>query len=136
MGQAFYANLILVAPDSDATINSLKANLDVFYATDKRTVNVELAGDVITVNIDGYQLYVAYSDEDHVLEESIEIADNCAQGLAQYEVIKTCAARFEMHGDPDFDMEYFNDNLYIQEVLEEFKGIFIFEPMNGEFTNL
>lgn len=136
MGFTYYSYLILLAPDTDATIEGLKSNLDSFYANDERTVKIDLNGNDLTVNIDGYNLYVHYSNESHVIEESEEIANDAAIGLKEFDVIKSCTSRFELHGDPDYDMDYFNDSLYLQEEMEKFKGVFIFDTMDGNFVNL
>ena len=46
--------------------------------------------------------------------------------LAIDESTGTCKKRFEIWGDEDFDMDYFNDSLYIIEQIEKFDGIIIF----------
>ncbi|TND04098.1 MAG: hypothetical protein FD123_3869 [Bacteroidetes bacterium] len=136
MGYTFYEYLILIAPDSDATLEKLKIKLEDFYKNDERKVQITLSDRTITLNIDGYNLYVGYSDAEHVQAESQEIAESSAEGKPQQSVIASCKARFEMHGDDDEDMDYFNDSLYVQEEIETFKGVFVFDSFNGEFMNV
>ncbi len=136
MGYNYYEYLILIAPNSEATMEGLKQKLEAFYANDERTVVVSLNSGRITVNIDGYELYVDYSNAPHVVIESQELAEEFAKGKAEQAVIATCAARFEMAGAPDPETDYFNDSLYVQESMEEFSGVFVFDPMDGSFMNI
>jgi hypothetical protein len=37
-------------------------------------------------------------------------------------------------GGDDPEMDRFNDYCFIQETLEDFGGVFLFDPQEGEFT--
>jgi hypothetical protein len=71
-----------------------------------------------------------------VLEESEAAAKYYAGDAAIKTAIAQCSARFEMYGDDDHNMDYFNDSLYIQACMEALGRIYIFDPQGGKFMNL
>jgi hypothetical protein len=131
-----YEHLILIAFDSDFDFYRLTRYLKDFYArTDKRTINIELQGDTLIVLVEKYPFYLLLSDEPQVLIESGEMAEAWTGDPEEKKRIAQSGRRLEMRTDrPDPDMRYFNDSLYILEAVEEFDGIYIFNPQSGEFV--
>lgn len=76
---------------------------------------------------------LAYSDMPHVLEESREIDDACADGRPDRDRIAGCRRRLELASDEDPEMDHFNDYLFIQERLGQQDGVVLFDLQAGEF---
>jgi hypothetical protein len=136
MAFANYSNLILFSNNSDASPEKLKAKLEDVYRNDERSVKITADKNIITVTIKGWNLYVGYSNEDHVLIESQEIASEFANGKPEQDLISKCRARFEMSADADPDMEYFNDSCFVLQEIESFKEVFVFDTNESSFMNI
>jgi hypothetical protein len=134
MANTFYQYLAYCEPNSNADLATLRTNLEKFYAgpTIKIKPVITLTGNKITVSYSEYNFFIFLSDEEHVLEEAIELADTDDTGLDwadqpfDKDKLKTCAKRFEMWGEEDYDMDYFNDSLFIIQTIEQFSGMIIF----------
>lgn len=133
MANTFYSYLAFIAHTSDASLIALKNNLETFY---KRPV-IENKPEIILednqINIifdDEYQLYIAFSEEEYVNEEALEIAQeqqlDWNENTFDKTALETCRKRFEIWGDDDFDMDYFNDSLFVIEQIEQFSDVIIF----------
>jgi hypothetical protein len=131
MAYTFYQYLAFIQPDSDADLTVLKNNLESFYAKSGRRPNISQTDKVITVNFDNYKFEISLSDGSHVIEEAAEIANDRATDYAENnfdkEKLKTSSKRFEISGEDDLDMDYFNDSLFIVETIEKFKGVIVFD---------
>jgi tetratricopeptide (TPR) repeat protein len=84
--------------------------------------------DTITVKFDDWKMWVHFSEEPHVIIESQEMAENSGRPE-----LADCPARLEIHAEDDPNMDYFNEHLYVLEVIEPNKGVYIFDPVNGTF---
>jgi hypothetical protein len=131
MAYTFYHYLAFIQPDSDADLTVLKNNLESFYAKSSRRPNISQIDKVITVDFDNYKFEISLSDGSHVIEEAAEIANDRAADYAENnfdkEKLKTSSKRFEISGEDDIDMDYFNDSLFIVEITEKFKGVIVFD---------
>lgn len=134
MSQPYYENLALIGPDSDATLEGLKTHLEKFYASSGSKTKITLADKKITLNIDGYNFHIHYNDDESVIDESVDMSF-LVSSHPNHPLIAASMARFEMHGDDDPDFNYMNDSMFIQEAMEKFKEIFIFNPSEGAFMN-
>lgn len=130
MSYTYYKYSIYIQPDSNADIDVLKTNLELFYSEAEVQPVISQADNQLTVTFDDYNFYIALSNDKHVKEEAAEIA-------AEYETdwneepfdqdkLKSCNRRFELWADDDEDMDYFNDSLFILETIESFNGVTIF----------
>ena len=134
MRKAFYKYTIFIHPDSDAGIATFKDKLFAFYENteikDKPTIELDGLNLIIAFS-DRYSFYLKLNDEDYVNEEAKEFANELKLDWNEEpfdaEKLRNCQKRFEMHGDPDFDMDYFNDSLFILEQIEDFSEIIIFD---------
>jgi hypothetical protein len=133
MSNTFYSYLAFITPTSDASLIALKNNLDTFYAKPLIENKPEIVLEDNQISIifsDEYRLYIAFSQEEYVNEEALEIA--AEQKLDWNEnpfdktTLETCHKRFEIWGDDDFDMDYFNDSLFVVEEIEKFSDVIIF----------
>lgn len=130
MANSFYSYSAYIANSSNADITVLKEYLDSFYASDHPEIT--LIDNQIKITFDDdYNFYVYLSNEKHVKEEAKEIAadleEDWNENLYDKEKLKTSTKRFEIWGDPDFDMDYFNDSLFIIDQVEKFNDIIIFQ---------
>ncbi|KAF2517014.1 hypothetical protein [Flavobacterium foetidum] len=134
MAYSFYSHLAFLPPSSNADLAVLKNHLETFYArpviTDKP--KIILNGKQITVTFkDGYNFYIYLSEEKHVNQEALEIAEDLEEDWNEKpfdkEKLKASNKRFELWGDQDFDMDYFNDSLFIVNQIEKFDDVIIFQ---------
>lgn len=130
MGYTFYQYLAFIQPDSDAEPGRLKLNLESFYTGGIRPPQIILTDKLITIAFDSYNFRIHYSDAPHVAAEAAALAEDSHADWSEKhfdkEKLKSSSKRFELSGDPDFDMDYFNDSLYIVEIIEQFNGVIVF----------
>jgi hypothetical protein len=136
MGYTYYQYMAMVAPETSASLETLQASLDAFYSKIKRPYRSAISGNQLTLTLADYKFYVYYATEAHVLEESREMAQTYIGDASTKAAIARCATRFEMHGDDDPDMDYFNDSLYLQEQIEALGTVYILDPIGGNWMNV
>ncbi|SHG30693.1 hypothetical protein [Flavobacterium johnsoniae] len=130
MANSFYSYSAYISPSSNADIKVLKEFLDAFYQeSDNKII---LNDNQITITFDDeYNFYIYLAEEEHVNQEALEIADYLEEDWNETpydkEKLKVSKKRFEVWGDSDFDMDYFNDSLFIIDQLEKFNDIIIFQ---------
>lgn len=131
-----YEYLILISDTSDFSMEGLEQNLRSFYARNEdRKVGIERIDDEITVAIKNFPFFIELSGAPHVLEESAEIAESWKGNPAEKSKIAACSRRLEMHAQgQDFNMDYFNDSLYILGEMETFEGIYVYDPGQDSFV--
>ncbi len=130
MANSFYSYSAYISPSSNADIKVLKEFLDAFYQESDNKIT--LSDNQITITFDDeYNFYIYLAEEEHVNQEAFEIADYLEEDWNETsydkEKLKASKKRFEIWGDPDFDMDYFNDSLFIIEQVEKFNDIIIFQ---------
>ena len=133
MADSFYSYLAFIQPTSNADIIVLKRLLAEFYSTQtlEDTPIISLVDDKITLTFsDNYRFFIHLSDEIHVIVEAKEFAQENSLDWNEEpfdkKKLETSNKRFEISGDDDFDMDRFNDSLFILHVIERFTGIIIF----------
>jgi hypothetical protein len=136
MSYIYYCYMGLIPPNSEATLEQLRDRLSNHYGKHNRTHTLELRDSHLRFKIQDYTFDIHYVAAPHVREESGEMAkyykgDDQAAKLE----IQNCPARFEMSGDDDPNLDYFNDSIMIQEAMEALGIILIFDPFRGTFTN-
>lgn len=134
MATTFYSYLAYIQPKSNGDLFLLKENLESFYDNETTAERPEITLDDNQINItfdDGYQFYIFFSEGEHVNQEAKEIAEEFELDWNETpfdkEKLKTCQKRFEVWGDDDIDMDYFNDSLFVIEQIEKFAGVIIFQ---------
>ena len=136
MGYTYYQYFGLIPPGSNATLQGLKEKLSTFYRESEDQFELKLEGNRLQLLLGDYAFTIYFNDSPDVLEESVEMSQILKGDSDAKMLIASCMARFEMCGDEDEDMDYFNDSLYIQEEWEDFEGVITFDVVNGEFLNL
>lgn len=124
MANSFYSYSAYISPSSNADIKVLKEFLDAFYQESDNKIT--LSDNQITITFDDeYNFYIYLAEEEHVNQEALEIAGYLEEDWNETpydkEKLKVSKKRFEVWGDSDFDMDYFNDSLFIIEQVEKFK---------------
>lgn len=130
---SMYEYLILVSDNSDITLKDVYDKLEAFYEKDERQVKISFTSNNIHIKVENFAFYVSWNEEEYVLEESQEMEEFA---IKNKEMIKACKRRIEMSdtgNDPDTN--YFNDSLYIMEILESFKDVYVFNPHEGTFMD-
>ncbi|MCP2028954.1 hypothetical protein L1276_004133 [Flavobacterium sp. HSC-32F16] len=134
MANTFYSYSAYISPVSNADITVLREYLETFYQESDNAdkPQIVLKDNAITITFDDqYKFYIYLSDEKHVNEEAAEIADyleeDWNENTYDKEKLKVSQKRFEIWGDQDFDMDYFNDSLFIIDQIEKFSDIIIFQ---------
>lgn len=131
-----YDYLAMVSEDSTISLESLKEKLDKFYASDDRNTSISLHDQSIHLQIENFTFYISWNEDEYVLIESHDIAKNFATQRADKDQIASCKKRIEMSDtNDDIDVDYFNDSLYIMEIMESFSGVFVFNPQDGNFMD-
>lgn len=129
MSHSFYNYMALLEPDSDADLNKLADRLQKRFAASKALIQVQPGKEQLTVTIDEYVFTIYASDSAHVIAESKELADAFKEDYAGNPVerdnVASCARRFEVSGAADYEMNYFNESLFILECIETFNGVII-----------
>jgi hypothetical protein len=121
MANTFYSYLAFIAPNSNASLSLLKNNLETFYqkGTIENKPDIVLDNNQIDIIFDDdYQLHIAFSEEEYEFDWNENVFDKAK--------LETCHKRFEIWGDDDFDMDYFNDSLFVIEEIENFSDVIIF----------
>lgn len=124
-----YQTLALILPDSEATRDLLCVKL----AESFPNIHLKNEHSRVIMNFGNWQFFIYYNDAPHVIIESQEIAYQFATDREDKGVIAACKARFELYGELDPNMDYFNDYICVLQELETFTGVILFDPKIGEF---
>jgi hypothetical protein len=130
-----YELLILASAETPTNLEKLEAAVRAEFAsqTPPQAIVTAIKADQLTVSVDGFQFYIDFDDQPHVLAESSEIAAEFAADRADRAAIAKASARFELSSDDDPDMDHFNDMLFICHAAESIGAMYIFDPQEGEF---
>lgn len=124
MGYSFYQYFAFFTDDSDASLEALKQKLEVSYAGLDRQPEITLAGEQLVLRFGAYHIRVDLNQDDYVQEEANEVGDHFLQNWKEepldIDLLKKCRKRFEVAGEEDYDMNYFNDSLYVVEAIDSF----------------
>jgi len=87
----------------------------------------------ISIQFSDWKIELHLADEPFVAEESMDIAEYFADCPRSAEIAQ-CTRRVEIGGDPDPNMDHFNDFVYLCQVLEKFQGVILFDPELGQLV--
>lgn len=126
MGYSFYQYFAFFNDASDASLAGLKQKLEAFYAAQDRRPEFSLQAEQLVLRFGTYHIKVELNREDYVQEEAQEVGDhflhNWKEEPLNIELLKTCKQRFEVAGEEDYDMNYFNDSIYVVEAIDSFSN--------------
>ena len=126
MGYSFYQYFAFFTEGSDASLEALQQKLEQSYAGLGRQPEITLNGEQLVLRFGTYHIKVDLNREDYVQEEAQEVGDhflhNWKEEPLNIELLKTCKQRFEVAGEEDYDMNYFNDSIYVVEAIDSFSN--------------
>lgn len=128
-----YDTLVLIDPENQLTLKDAETALRTTSFSVPATIQVD--GNCLTVDLGDYQLKVWRASEEHVLEESEEMASQDAQNHPARDRIALCHTRFEVSGDDDLHMDYFNDYVFVIEALEGLGKVYTYTQADGSFAD-
>ena len=129
-----YQYFILIRNDEYFNLNQIEQSLkeynskkgpqkNIFFHDDKHLL-VEMGSD--------YYFHLQFDVSTDVLQESREIAESY-KGNKDKNVISSCKSRVEFWGDEDPDGEFFNEHLFILEILSKNDNLLIYDFKQGIF---
>jgi hypothetical protein len=128
MGSTTYKAMALLQDDSDFDLDAAATELRKTF----RRMAVSREGPRITVSADRWQMHLELETEPYVLEESREIAE-VLPGCPRAPEIAVCRRRVTVWSTgPDPDISHFNDYVLALNVLEDFKGVILFDPQSDK----
>lgn len=136
MGFTYYSYLVLLPDSTPVSLTDLYERLKKAYVNDTRNVDIELDLTRVVLAIDGWTLRIYLSDDEHVADESRELAEEFAKGHPKQERISGCKRRFETGADSDSNMDFFNDSLTVLDAMESFGEVYVFDSNTPGFSNL
>ncbi|MGZ5461272.1 MAG: hypothetical protein ACXWN1_31940, partial [Thermoanaerobaculia bacterium] len=104
-----YESLVMVDPDVDISVDAVAAELRRFYTKVPDAPLIETKGSEILLRWPGYTFAIHREAMPHVLEESVEIAEQFGARLPHRDRVARCRVRFSTQGDEDPSMNRFND---------------------------
>lgn len=97
------------------------------------SAQVTQLGKDISIQFDYWKIKLHLAEEPFVAEESVGIAEYFADCPRAAEIAQ-CKRRIEIGGDPDPNMDHFNDFVCLCQALEEFQGVILFDPELGQLV--
>lgn len=126
MGYSFYQYFAFFTEDSDASLEALQQKLVQSYAGLDRQPEITLNGEQLVLRFGTYHIKVDLNRQDYVQAEAQEVGDhflyNWKEEPLNIKLLKTCKQRFEVAGEEDYDMNYFNDSIYVVEAIDSFSN--------------
>lgn len=114
----------LLEPDSNFSMDVAAAHLAARFP--RWALHHE--GSKISLVSGKWAFYLCLNSEPWVIQESREIAQALPEDLAVAVAITRCGRRIEVSSDPDPNMDYFNDYIFVVEVLQSFEGVITVDP--------
>ncbi|MFD2598442.1 hypothetical protein ACFSQ3_05705 [Sphingobacterium corticis] len=128
-----YNYLIYPDPKSEKSLTDLLADLKNHFASKKSIPNGFLiTADKITLRYGDYNFYIHENQHDFISEELLDLMERFDRkdfAGNDIDLVKFSKAkkRYELHGDNDFEMNYFNESLFIIEFFEKNGNYLIFQ---------
>lgn len=134
MGYTYYCVKLLVPPTNPLTFDNLAFAIERHLenrAPGLHEVIINLP--TITVKRDNWLLRVHWEDNPEFVAEANEYFKMCAVKHQDRDIISSCNRHISTAGDPDPQMDYFNDYIFVLEVLDKLENVFKFDPYDGRF---
>ena len=135
MGYNYYGYLVLIERSSEITIEALKKCFLDAYQRDSRSVLIDHQENELIIRIDNYSFNILLKQSPDVQKEAFELSNAYLWHHAKKAKLAQCDICLEISGEPDPDMEYFNDSLKVIDTISVFKGTYIFDPQAGTFLD-
>lgn len=133
MGHTYYRVSLLIPPDNllsfDEIVHKLETHL---RSRSPKPLQVVVEGQNLILRRDHWSLKVYWEVNERIKDESEDIAEKFASERPDKHVIAACNRRITTAGDPDPNMDYFNEFVYVLEVFEQLANVYMFDPDNGK----
>ena len=135
MGYTYYRLSALIPRDVTLTFPEVANALQGKFSRVQPAPQITVDDKSCVLRWNDWSFRLHFENQPHVIEDSREIAERFASNRADQERIAACDRRITTAADPDPDMSHFNHYIYVMETLESIKGIYVFDPNDGKFTN-
>ncbi len=129
MSFTFYNYLALIGPNSKADLPQLIENIKAQYSTIQQKLTITNKANNVSVTIDGYNFKISLNESQDELTEAKEMASFVKEDYAGHPIdksqIESCRRRLELAGEEVFDMDYFNDSLYLIACMEKLGEVIV-----------
>lgn len=132
MGYTYYRIALLIPSNHALSFEDLANALRTRFNKLRKPPTINAAGNNIQIKYDDWSLRIYWEENLDVLAEAQEIADRFAVNRSDKAVIASCNRRITTSGDPDPNMDHFNDFVHVIEVLESIEDTYIFDPGEGK----
>lgn len=130
-----YDLFALLTDEATITVAQLSKLLKAKFAPDQGAQVLLESEKSLAIKWKNWAFQIAYEDGPHVLEESREIAELHSANRPDESLIAACRRRMIVVGDPDPNMEHFNDYLFIEEVFLTLPGVILYDPQEKAFVD-
>lgn len=130
-----YNYLIYLRADAQKTLPELHDNLKSHFAGKKSSPHsFQLDADKIILRYKKYAFHIHENQQHYIGEELHDLLENSGKkDFAGRDVdmpgFANAVKRFELHGDDDLDMNYFNESLFIIDFFENDASYLVFETL-------
>jgi hypothetical protein len=130
-----YETSILIHPSTPVTRDELLNSISQFYGKSKGVAPQIAARGTsgIRIQFPGFGFSIVKDGASHVIEEAKEISTRYGTATGKQHRISDCNTRFDVQGDDDPDMDYFNDYLYIIEAAQKLGEAYAFDNASATF---
>ncbi|WP_119072222.1 hypothetical protein [Aggregatilinea lenta] len=126
-----YRTMVLIPDQQELTFSDLASKLQSRFVR-MNDIDITLEGAHRLILHHGeWSLAVEWEAAPEVAVESADIARLFASEVADRAVIASCSTRITIAAQFDPTMRYFNDYVFVLEVLEAIPGLFLFDPEEG-----
>jgi hypothetical protein len=128
-----YNYLIYLNPEFKKTLGELLEELKNYFADKKSSPNdFQIDKEKITLLYNNYTFFINENSEEYISEELLELNESFdgkdfAGADIDIQKFSNSTKRFELYGEDDFDMDYFNESLFIIDFFEKDSNYLILE---------
>jgi hypothetical protein len=127
MSFATYGTLCFLQNDSDFDLSIATERLIKTFPE----AQVTQLDQSISIQFPDWKMQLHLADEPFIADEAKDLAEYFSDCPRATE-IAACKRRVEIGADPDPNMDHFNDFVFVCQMLEEFKGVILFDPQSGQ----
>jgi hypothetical protein len=131
LGYTYYKYHVFVPAVNPLTFDSLVA---LFRERQISSLEVDVTANMITLKHDSWSMRIYWEAQPLVLQESQEIAENPKLSANLADLLATCDRRITTAGDDDPEMRYFNDCIFVLEVLNLLENVLRLD-LSGQFVD-
>ncbi len=130
-----YELFFILSDPNTASLRLLEQAIVAEYASHNDSIAPRIinSGERLAVEFEGFSFLIDLNCGSSVQQECDDAANNFAAEHPQKALIAGSRCRFELSSDDDFEMDYFNDLMFLSTAAESLGGVFTFDARQGEF---